>query len=394
MKNVRLASFEYSSAQALLWMSFCVAVSFSAVYLQALGYTNSQLGLVVALGNILVFVLSIFLSSMIDKYPRFSAGDAVYILLAAQLATLLLLWFSGKKGMVTSVSYVLLVGVSGSVSSQLIQQWSDLHASGYPVNFGVARAIGSAGYVVLAAVLGRAVELFSITLLLKTGIVITMLQLLFNAALNRKTTALPSEKGPAAGGSSLPNFLKENRAFTLLLVGLVIIFFAHKVVINFLINIVVDLGGTTASMGYLNAYIAVLEVLPMLVYNRVCRDRDLSRVLGFTLVMFSVKSILFALASSMPMLYVFSLSQMFSFALYTPAIVDYVGIAVPPQDSAKAQTLAYSTSTLGAVFASCFGGMLFDAVSVRSTLFIAAGVCVIGTALSVSALRIKSRRGA
>ncbi len=43
----------YSAVQGSYWMSFCAAVAYAAVYLQGLGYTNAQLGMIVAAGNLL-----------------------------------------------------------------------------------------------------------------------------------------------------------------------------------------------------------------------------------------------------------------------------------------------------------------------------------------------------
>ena len=43
----------FALEQAPFWATYCVAVSFAAVYLQALGYSNRQLGLILAAGCLL-----------------------------------------------------------------------------------------------------------------------------------------------------------------------------------------------------------------------------------------------------------------------------------------------------------------------------------------------------
>ena len=48
---------QYSAVQGTFWMGYCVCISFAAVYLQGLGYTNAQLGVVMAVGNLLGAVL-------------------------------------------------------------------------------------------------------------------------------------------------------------------------------------------------------------------------------------------------------------------------------------------------------------------------------------------------
>lgn len=53
MKYDRSLTAAYAAVQAVFWMSVCVSVSFAAVYLQGLGYTNTQLGAILAAGNLL-----------------------------------------------------------------------------------------------------------------------------------------------------------------------------------------------------------------------------------------------------------------------------------------------------------------------------------------------------
>lgn len=392
MKKNRMPTMEYSAAQALFWMNLCVYISYAAVYLQALGYSNARLGLVVGCGNILSFIISITFSSAIDKHPKFRAGDAVNIQLCVQAVMIAVLWFSKSRGPVTSITYVLYVGFAAGVSSMLIKQWSDLQDSGYIINFGTSRAVGSGGYVLLCTFLGVAVERRSTDILLIVSAILTILQLIVNMALNSKISETKTVRVYDDKGSSLGVFLKENHSFTVILAGLILIFFAHNTSGYFFINIVNNLGGDTSDMGYLNAVIAVIEIPAMLAYHRICRNRKLSRVLAFSLLMFPLKQLAYALSPSMPILYVSTIMQMLSFALYTPAIVDYVGTVIPARDTAKGQTLAYGMSTVGSVFASFIGGLMYDSISIKGTLLIASGVCAIGALLCVSVLRINEAR--
>ena len=48
------------------------------------------------------------------------------------------------------------------------------------------------------------------------------------------------------------------------------------------------------------------------------------------------------------------------------------------QDSAKAQSLAFTTTTFGGMLASLIGGQLYDTLSVTSTLWIAFAVGALG----------------
>ena len=107
--------------------------------------------------------------------------------------------------------------------------------------------------------------------------------------------------------------------------------------------------------------------------------------------MFLVKGLAFALAPSIPLLFAAILLQAPSFALYTCAVVLYVSAVIAPENGAKAQSLAFSMTTLGAVGASLVGCWLFDHWSVRTTLLIAAAVCSAGVAVCVPTVKRTGR---
>ncbi|MBQ9648400.1 MAG: hypothetical protein IJV43_08585, partial [Oscillospiraceae bacterium] len=64
-------------------------------------------------------------------------------------------------------------------------------------------------------------------------------------------------------------------------------------------------------------------------------------------------------------------------------IVPYVAASVAREDSAKAQSLAFTMTTVGSVLASVLGGRLFDTGSVTATLWIACAVCAAGSAIAL-----------
>ena len=74
----------YSLNQVGFWMVFCLSSSFAAVYLGALGYSNTKLGSMLALGSVLGFLLGTGLSSFVDTSPRFNAADVLWPVLTLQ----------------------------------------------------------------------------------------------------------------------------------------------------------------------------------------------------------------------------------------------------------------------------------------------------------------------
>ena len=376
----------YAAVQAIFWMSICVSLSFAAVYLQGLGYTNAQLGVILAVGNLLGAALGPAFSALIDRGRRVTAAGLLPPILAAQALALLPLLLSPVRGAVTASAYTLYIAFCLCANSPILKLYVDVTHRGGRIDFGVARAMGSLAYVLISALLGVLVERVSILMLPYTGLALCALQFLSCARLLRGGASGSGAPAAAERGSSLPEFIRQNPRFCVLLLGMILLFFAHNTLNNFFINIARNVGGDTSTMGWLNAFMAAVEIPVMLLFARLRGNRSGASILRFSFVFFTLKFLAVALAPNIPTLFAALLLQAPSFALYASAIVDYTDEAVAFRDSAKAQSLVYSMTTLGSVLASIVSGRLLDAVSVTQTLLVATAVCAAGTAVTWFAL--------
>lgn len=371
----------YALVQASFWMSFCVAVSFAAVYLQGLGYDNTRLGVILAAGNLLGAVLGPAFSALIDRNPHATAARLIPPLLAVQAGALLLLLFP-QKGIAAALGYVLYVAFSLSVNSLNLKLYVDFSHRGLPINYGVARGMGSLAYVLLSMGLGILAERTSIRALPMAGLALCAMQAAAHVLLCRRLPAGQAALTQQRQGVTLAAFLRKNRRFSLLLLGTALLFFAHNTVCNFLINITRHVGGDTEDMGYINSFMAAMEIPVMLLFSRLFGRRSTARLLRVAFCCFVLKTAAVAAAPSIPALYAAFLLQAPSFALYTAAIVPYTERTVAYEDSAKAQSLAFSMTTLGSVLASAVSGWMLDRLSVPQTLWIACLVCAVGAGLA------------
>lgn len=381
----------YSLNQASFWMIFCLSSSFAAVYLGALGYSNTELGSLLALGSVLGFFLGTGLSSFVDTSPRFNAADVLWPMLAFQTVFFLLLLFFPVRGAVTSICYPLLLAFTLAVNTLNLKLCADFEHYECPVNYGIARSMGSAAYMAVSMLLGVWVTKFGVRILPTVGLAVTALQCVANALLARSVVRLRKKmlsSHPAAlpPGRSLSDFLRQSPRFCLLLAGTALLFFSHNTTSTFLINFVERAGGGTETLGYLAAFIAAVEIPTMLLFSRVFRRRSCALVLRFSFILFVIKAAAFAAAPSIPLLFAAAAIQIPSYALYVPGIVAYVTLIVPYEDAAKGQGLAFSMTTIGGVLASLISGRLFDTLSVPATAWIAAAVCAVGAILACRGL--------
>ena len=378
----------YAAVQASFWMSYCVAVSYAVVYLQDFGYSNAVIGLITALGNLLGALLGPLLSAWIDRSERVGAATLCPPMLLLQLLTLVLLCLFPQRGAVTCLSFALYICFSLSVNSLNLKLYTDAVYAGLVLDYGFARGMGSLAYVLVSVVLGIVIGYSSVRSLPVAGILLCLLQFAAFFLLMRhlpRTGGSRREERPRASSSTL--FLRENKRFCLLLLGTAILFLAHSTVGNYLINVTRNVGGNATTMGFLNGFMAAVEIPVIMFFTPLFGKRSSASLLRLAFACFSLKALAIALSASVAQLAAAFLLQAPSFALYTAAIVPYVGRIVRYQDSAKAQSLAFAMTTLGSVLSNVLGGWLFDHTTANATLWIAFCVSAVGTAVALLGVR-------
>ena len=384
MKQRSSLTAQYSAVQGAFWMGFCVTISFAAVYLQGLGYSNASLGLILAVGNLLGALLGPEVSARIDRSERLSAWGFVWPWLLIEAAILIVLISVPVKCAVTSVAFALYVAFSVSLNSINLKLFVDCVHGGQGVDYGVARGMGSASYVLVSLVLGVLVKRLGVRVLPWAGLTMVALQALTHPILRRGYAPAAVRGGQSAHrGRTMLAFLRENPRFSVLLLGAALIFFGHNTCTNFLINVTRFAGGDEGTLGVLNGFMAAVEIPVMIFFGRIRGGRKSVSLLRLSLLFFALKALALPLASSVPALFGALVLQAPSFALYTAVIVDYVAETLPFADSAKAQSLIYSMTTVGAVLASLIAGRLYDLLTVPQTLWVGAAATITGVLLAM-----------
>ena len=386
MSSEKSLTARYAAVQAVFWMSICVSGTFAAVYLQGLGYNNMRLGAILACGNLLGAVLGPALSARIDGGARIPAARLIPPALTAQTAALLILIVHPVKGAATTVCFTLYIAFCLAMNTLILKLYVDFVHGGRRLDFGAARATGSLAYVLISVLLGALIERTSVRALPLAGLTLCAMQAAFCALLCRGAPARHDDADAARGGSSMVGFLRRQPRFGVLLLGMVLLFFAHNTLNNFFINVAENVGGGTGTMGRLNAFMAAVEIPVMLLYRRLRGRRSGTTLLRVSFAFFTVKIVAVTLAPNVPARFAALLFQAPSFALYAAAIVDYVDEVVPFEDSAKAQSLAYSMTTLGTVLSSLICGRLLDVTTVTRTMLVACAVCGAGTLVAWAGL--------
>lgn len=390
-KGISAVTFHYMLITGGFWMGFCVLTAYAAVYLQGIGFSNSELGIILALGNVGGALLSSVLGARIDRNRKLRHATVVNVLLAVQAALLVSLALHPVHDLFAAACYVLYMTTVLPVNAVNLDLCVRLERAKAPLNFGLARSMGSGAFVVLSTLLGILTKAADNGHLLipYAGMAVVLFQFFGNRLADRDLRQAEASAPPEAivtreRSSSFIEFIRNNGRFCLMLFGTIILFTAHNMDGNFLINEVRNLGGDEAIMGYVAAFTAIVEMPVMIFASFLMKKWETVKYIRLSFVFFFLKILAYALAPNIPLFFAARLLQAPSYALYTVLIVSYADSRVAAKDSAKAQSLAFSMTTVGSVLASLLGGAMFDTAGVRTTMLIAAAVTFAGMLVSLA----------
>ena len=355
-------------------MGSSALMGYASVYLLDKGFTNTQIGLLTAVGCILSAVLQPALASYADKPESPSVRT---MLLGTNLIQLILtIALAVTAGSSSMVVRTLLYGASITILMLMIPFVNSLGMEtirqGEKLNYGIGRGMGSVAYAIASWMLGRLTASFGADVIPIWAIALTLLFLLcvftFPFEKDRKKAEEGQEK---ASADSPAAFLKRYPSFAVVLLGCILIFTSHNLINSFNYQIAMAKGGGSGEMGNAMTISAVSELPTMFLFGYLLKKK--SSVFWFRLsgLFFTLKCMGTFLAFNIPTYYAVQPFQMLGWALINVACVYYVDEIMEPQDSIKGQAYMAMTITVGNVISSLAGGWLIDAAGVGVMLICA-----------------------
>lgn len=389
----KLLNLEYSCIQGTFWMYYGVVGTFASVFLLARGYSNTEIGIVLAVGNVLAVILQPVLADFADRSKRISLIGIIQLIAAVMLVMTAALCALQRKSLALTVIFVLLL-TWHTVLQPLINSLSfKLEESGYHVSFGVARSMGSLFYSLLMAVTGTMVENWGVQVLPLSGGAI-MVMLLISLVLTKRQF----DKAKAAGGQgqaaakledkaaeeeiNLKDFLMRNKIFVLVNVGVIGIYFSNQILNNYMIQIVTSVGGDSEDMGRILSVMAFLEIPAMVGFDSLRKKISCEFLLKVASVGFTIKIAMCYIAASVTMVYIAQLFQLISFGLFLPAMVNFIDEIMSKGEAVKGQAFFTTMVTVTSMISSLIGGVILDLSGAKmltlvSTIATALGALII-----------------
>ncbi|MCQ2082168.1 MAG: MFS transporter [Lachnospiraceae bacterium] len=390
--NSKLRTFQYTIINVAYFAAYSGVHAYAAVFLLDKGFTNTMIGVVIAMANILSVLLQPVAASFIDKYTGITNRKVSILCALGCMACCISLYFVTGIAMVFGI-YVLLFTLQ-MVYQPLIQALSfEYNAMGDGINFGLARGLGSCGFAVTSAIIGTVLGSYGISSLQIINVIAFLVGILmmfaFTAPKNADIDVVSSKTSDGdvdeAHGSFI-SFVKYYPMFMLFVVGGTFLFYEHNALNDYLIQIITPLGGDESIMGNMVMVAAFLELPAMAGFVWLEKKFGVFKILAFSGIMFTVKTVLMLLASNLIMVYLSQACQIFAYALFIPGGAYLAEKVMNKADKTKGQAYINVCITLGGVFSALVCGRVLDVLGVHAMLVIATVIGVIGTLISIFAI--------
>lgn len=386
----KLLSLQIAGLQGFYWMIFCPIFSYASVYLLAKDYANSQIGLVMAVANILAIVMQPATGALIDRVRQISLKLALGVLALACVGMLAVIIWMNPGMLLLAALYVLVLALLLTMQPLVNALTFEYINAGRNVSFGVTRAMGSICFAVLSTVLGVWVAKTSTAIL--PVICLVLYVCFFLLVLTFKQVPVQSgthEKHFNEAVTSTPSvgFLRRYERFIPFLIGIACLFIFHNVINTYLAQIMASIGGKNTDFGVSLTIAAICELPAFIGFSWLVARFDTRTLLRFSGFFYALRSFVFLVATAVWIVNVGQIFQGLSFAIFIPAAAYYINQIMREEDRVKGQTFITGFSTLGSLFGSVFGGWLLDNSSVHGMLIFGAVGAVLGCLLFFYAIR-------
>ena len=375
----KLLNIKYGCIHGTYWMYYAIAGSFASAFLLARGYSNSEIGIILAAGNILAVFLQPLIADVADRSRKLSLVGVTQVSSVMLMVLTLLLFVIKKKSVALWAVYMLIMAWMTTLQPLFNSLAFKLEETGVHINFGACRSVGSLAYAVLCAFLGTLVEAKGVGVLPLSGEIVLLMLLAsiwvtktqFDRMVGEKTGKqavsvlgecgqVPVADAEEAEEINLALFVKRNKLFVVLNLAVIGVFFSNSILNNFMLQVVEGVGGTSEDMGRIFSVMAFLEIPALFFFDKIKERFSCQLILKFAAICFTLKVLLIYLAESVTMIYVAHLLQTLSFGLFLPAMVSFIGEVMAKGEAVKGQALYTVMTTASSMLASVLGGIMLD----------------------------------
>ena len=383
--NKTIWTIRYTLINVTYFVAFCTIHACAALYLLDCGFTNTEVGVLLAVANIVSAIVQPAVASVIDKGGRLTNQKFIIfsvLLIAAGSGILLFV----KNKPVIFVVFALIYMIQFAYQPVMTALCFEYRKAGADIAYGIARGLGSASFAITSVFIGSAVARNGVKLLLIVNIVVMLLSAVAVITFRKPKAEIKQEQKSGSNQNNILAFARKYPAFIVYLACTVCFFFAHNMINDFMIQIIRSLGGGETELGYSNFLQAILELPVMAMIGIILKKISAGKLMVISGIAFLIKIVILIFATNMAMMYLSQSFQLFAYAVFIPATAYYVSSTMDEKDQVKGQAFVTSAITVGGVFSNLLSGVILDHAGITTMLTTGSIVCAIGAAVALVAM--------
>lgn len=380
MKNSKTnLTLGYAYIQGFFWMSFAAVMGFTSIYLLDAGFTNTQIGLLIAVAGTISAFLQPVIASWADRPMSPSLRKIVLALTGVLLASSAVLFLLYRRSIIfTGLFFGVCITVLQLLTPLVNALGMESINQGKKLNFGISRGMGSVAYAIASYALGAIVaKIGEITI----PVSMILIYILFLFMVFRFPFTKIKKDSTHASKSKNENplvFFKQYKRFGIVLIGWSLLYISHVLLNSFTFQIIESKGGGSSEMGVSMALAALIELPTLFLFGYMVKKVRCDIWVRVAGIFFMLKSLGSLLVTSILPFYFIQLLQLGGWALITVASVYYVNSIMKEEDAIKGQAYFTMTYTFGSVLGALLGGFLIDKAGVNAMLTFSTGAAFIG----------------
>ena len=400
----RKLNIHYASLHGTYWAYFGVLGAFSSIYLLDKGYSNWEIGILLAVANTIAIVVQTLLSGVADTGNKKTIFTTIEIITIGNLLLSTALIFQKQRSILLTIVFMLCFALMMANQPFINAVNRRLEETGVRIAFGTCRSIGSLAYAIVCFFLGTVVENSGPSILPLIGdfsliliiVAVAATFMAYKKAINEKELSAKAalERGIGAEEKALNvqtsaetddgeiitlgEFIRSNRLFFVMSLGILGLYFANTVPNAYMAQIVSNVGGNSEDVGRIFSVLAVTEIPTLILFDKLYERFSCKVMLRFSAIAYVAWIGVITIANNVGMIYAAQMVHFFSFPLFLPAMVRFIDDNMRAGEAVRGQTLFTVMTTIGNMLASLVGGAVLDLAGARVLLTIGTTAAVIG----------------
>lgn len=372
-KNLKIVNIKFSAIQCTFMMSLSAILGFSVVLLQSRDFKSSEIGVILAIECIASVFSQTILGSFADRHKNILLKYIVIAVLIVSFIANLLLMFMPSTFWIVALIFTL-IGMSEYSATSLINSLAIQFVNiGIPINFGLARGVGSFSYAIAGLMPGKLVVRFGAESVLPVHglflLLVIIAVLLFNKPNKIQKNEFIEIEKINENVDKLWVMILGNKSLFYFLISIILVFISHGMLANFLPQIIEHVGGNSGDYGTAIFLAAMSEIPTMVFFSFFMKKTTSGKLVILSFFFFFMKSLLFFFSNTVSQIFAFQMLQILGYGLFVPASVYYVNEIVLENEKIKGQSLVTVASMgVGITIGNLLGGVMLDKFGVPTLL--------------------------